>query len=74
MTSFSRMRCLSTPPTIPPFITTFQVKLNSKTESEILMRSQKKIKAKVQSLARSLRNDWKLGIGAPPTGKGATAG
>eukprot|EP00752_Nemacystus_decipiens_P010357 g9227.t1 len=51
-----------------------KIKLQSKAEAEILVKSQKKIKTEVQSLARSLRGDWKLGIGAPPAGKGATAG
>lgn len=51
-----------------------QVKVHSTAEATILSRSQKKNKPEIQTLARSLRNDWKLGIGAPPSGKRATAG
>ncbi len=62
--------------TPPPntFRITTQVKLHSRAEAEILCKSQKKTKAEVQNLARSLRNDWKLGIGTPPAGKKITAG
>lgn len=66
--------CRMRPPNYTVFKTIAQVKLHSKAEAEILLKSQKKTKAEVQSLARSLRNDWKVGIGTPPAGKGATAG
>lgn len=65
---------LSHPHNRTAFTPISQVKLQSKAEAEILVKSQKKTKAEVQSFARSLRNDWKLGIGTPPAGKGATAG
>lgn len=51
-----------------------QAKSSTQTESELLASRDKKTGTEVQNLARSLRNDWKLGIGAPPAGKSATTG
>ena len=50
------------------------MKLHAKAESDVLVAGNKKTKAEVQKLAKSLHSDWKLGIGAPPHGKRATYG
>lgn len=62
------------PPPLTVFDEIVKVKLQSKAEAEIMSKSHKRTKAEVQNLARSLRDDWKLGIGAPPAGKKITAG
>lgn len=51
-----------------------QAKAGAKAECELLAIRDSSTKAEMQSLAKSLQNNWKLGIGAPPVGKGATTG